>query len=94
MGYILPITHFQYIDYNNRVVSSSAEPKLQPVQSSTAIFPVLLHTKNEEDPSRLHVYSKNNEMLESLQDKIDHKSYKKDFPYHALEKGIFFDRYI
>lgn len=94
MGYILPITHFQYIYYNNRVVSSSAEPKLQHVQPSTAIFPVLLHTKNEEYPSRLHVYSNNNEMLESLQDKIDYKSHKKDFPYYALEKGIFFDRYI
>lgn len=49
MGYIAPVTPFQYIQYGNRVAYTEERKEAsQPVKGTKPVFHVLLHAKKEE----------------------------------------------
>ena len=55
MGYIMPVDHFQYVQYGNRVAFKEENKQaFQPIEGAKPIFPVLLQArteeKQEEDP--------------------------------------------
>lgn len=89
MGYILPITHFQYMQYNNRVVSYlTAQQNHQSVSASPTIFPAILHAKSQEllfTPNQQNVSAQN--MISIQHKKIGQVS-------HITGKGGLFDAYV
>lgn len=55
MGYVAPVTPFQYIQYGNRVAYSEERKRtFQPVKGTRPIFPAILHAKSEEEPSDMN----------------------------------------
>lgn len=93
MGYILPITPFQYMQYNNRVVSyKTAQQDHHPVSALPIIFPAILHAKSQEHP-----FSLNQQTIPSTKSSHNiintNKRMFEHFP-HITGKGALFDEYV
>ncbi len=55
MGYIMPVDHFQYVQYGNRVAFKEENKQaFQPIEGTKPIFPVLLQTRTEEKQEEDH----------------------------------------
>ena len=93
MGYILPITPFQYMQYHNRVVSyKTAQQDHHPVSALPSIFPAILHAKSQEHP-----FSLNQQTILSIKSSPNVINVKtrvlEHFP-HITGKGALFDEYV
>ena len=67
MGYIMPVDHFQYVQYGNRVAFKEENKQaFQPIEGAKPIFPVLLQARTEEKQEEEEL-----EIIEQQQQLID-----------------------
>lgn len=84
MGYIIPITQYEYIQYTNRSIES--QKASNPLSRFQPVLPVKFHHKNEENyTDNEHINSEwTSSKLSQLNESI--KMYKNDIPEEVVER--------
>ncbi|KMY49119.1 hypothetical protein [Peribacillus loiseleuriae] len=103
MGYIIPITQFEYLQYANRTVAA-AKCSVKSIGGISSIFPLPLfqHLNQDKDKQIENIITSKSETKKALINPQNSSSYKMQVPEYVVEqiiadltgKGGFFNQRI